>query len=33
MVGLNDRKFEVLTCMNGEFCGSVMIKNHIDNFV
>jgi hypothetical protein len=33
MVGLNDRKFEVLACMNGEFCGSVMIKNHIDNFV
>jgi exonuclease III len=24
LVGLNDRKFEVLACMNGEFCVSVM---------
>jgi hypothetical protein len=33
LVGFNDRKFDILACMNGEFCASVMVKNCYDNFV
>jgi len=33
LVGLNGRKFEMLACMNGEFCSSVMIKSCYDKFV
>jgi exonuclease III len=33
LVGLNDRKFEMLACMNGEFCASITVKNCFDKFV
>jgi mannosylglycoprotein endo-beta-mannosidase len=33
LIGFNGRKFEILACMNGDFCASVMIKNCYDKFV
>jgi hypothetical protein len=33
LVGFNDRKFDVLAWMNGDFCVSAMIKNCSDSFI
>jgi hypothetical protein len=33
LVGFNNRKLDVLACMKGEFCVSVMVKNCSDHFV
>jgi mannosylglycoprotein endo-beta-mannosidase len=33
LVGFSERKFEVLACVNGEFCALIMVKNCYDKFV